>query len=158
MRFVFIRHGHYAKPAEKSERDRAPLTDAGQRTARQAGEYLAAQGIRPDLVCTTKAQRTRETATIVLETLGASCPTHAKDSGFGSGATGDEITRRIGEWASGVTPRPQTLLYVGHDTQQSALLRRFGGPEIPQANRACVLIWDQAPDGQWLFVGSHAGS
>jgi broad specificity phosphatase PhoE len=159
MRFVFIRHGHYTKPADKGARDRAPLTDRGRAAARAAGEFLAVNGVRPDLVIRTDRERTRETAACVLEVLGAACPVRVEAGGFAAGADAAAIRARLAQWiAAAGAGRVDTLFFVGHGIQQAALLRRFGGPDVPSAHHACVLVYDLEADGTCRVGACSIGS
>ena len=54
-----MRHAAAASSAS-SDRER-PLTDAGASAARDAGRWLAAQGLRPDLALVSEARRAQET-------------------------------------------------------------------------------------------------
>jgi len=47
-----------------------PLNERGKQDAPRMGEYLAAMGVRPDLIVASPAKRARKTARIVAEKLG----------------------------------------------------------------------------------------
>lgn len=69
-RLLLLRHAK-AVPADSEERDfdRA-LTRAGRRRAAQVGQYMAKEGLFPDLILCSSAKRTRETLAQVLRSLG----------------------------------------------------------------------------------------
>jgi broad specificity phosphatase PhoE len=159
MRFVFIRHGHYTKPDDKRARDQAPLTERGREAARAAGMFLAANGVRPDLVVRTDRERTRETAARVLEALGIACPIHVEAGAFHAGADAAAIRARLAQWiAAAGAGKVDTLFFVGHGIQQAALLRRFGGPDVPREHHACVLVYDLEADGTCRVGACSIGS
>jgi phosphohistidine phosphatase len=152
VRFVYARHGRKV-PGQDT-----PLTEAGREQARRAGAFLRDQGIVPDWLCHTATLRTRETAERLLAELGVRCPVHRPESGWRRSAGPEEIAARIARWAS-AAPRPvQTLLFVGHEHQQDALVAAFGFPPVPDANRGCVLVLAQDGSGRWGRGPSWLGS
>ncbi len=157
MRFVFIRHGHYEHPSDRAAKVRASLTCEGRAAAREAGEFLRAHGIVPDVAWRTPPERTRETLAIVLEVLEAACPLRVSAHGFARSASAVEIGARVDGWAGDRGPAGCDLVFVGHGEQQVALLRELGGPAVPRRNRATVLVYDRDAAGEWIvgpcFVG-----
>ncbi len=154
MRFVYIRHGKKADPGG----DGAPLTEKGREQARKAGEFLKAERIEPDWLCTTPAKRTKETAEIVLEAIGIQCPARKPEPGWTIDASIDEIGKRIAKWASDAPHPVKTLLFVGHKVQQDALVRAFGFSPIPKDNKACVLVLERDKAGVWRRGAWFAGT
>ncbi len=64
-RLLVVRHGSAAgKATGGSDRER-PLTPEGRRAVRELGERLRSDGIEPDLVLCSPAQRTRETLSLL---------------------------------------------------------------------------------------------
>jgi phosphohistidine phosphatase len=59
-RLILLRHAKSDRPAGVSDLDR-PLNSRGKRTAPRVGEYLAAEGLRPDVVVVSPSLRTRQT-------------------------------------------------------------------------------------------------
>lgn len=59
-RLILLRHAKSDRPPGVVDLDR-PLNPRGQRTAPQIGEYLAAEGLRPDAVVVSPSLRTRQT-------------------------------------------------------------------------------------------------
>ncbi|MDB5647483.1 histidine phosphatase family protein [Methylobacterium sp.] len=59
-RLILLRHAKSDRPAGVSDLDR-PLNSRGKRTAPRVGEYLAAEGLRPDAVVVSPSLRTRQT-------------------------------------------------------------------------------------------------
>lgn len=60
LRLMLFRHAHAERPDDLIDHQR-PLSDDGRNQARRMGAYLAAQGLRPDLVIVSTAVRTRQT-------------------------------------------------------------------------------------------------
>lgn len=154
-RFVYIRHGHYDKrgvPAD--QRGPLPLNNDGRIAALAAAAWLEQQGIRPDRVITTRARRTQETAEVVLERLGSSLKPVVKPHGF-SAAT---FTQKVGEWFQGdlLDGTPETVLMVGHHTQQD-VLETMEDMDIPSAARCCVVVCEQDTDGSWVVLDYNKG-
>jgi len=159
MTFVFIRHGHCDKPADRSVRSRQGLSAKGRADALGAGAFLLARGIVPDLVCRTGTERTRETAAGVLEALGVSCPVRDVGTGFREGASAGEIASRVRSWAALAPTAPGVLAFVGHEPQQNACLRQLAGGQITihAENKACVLVFTLDGD-DWRVGPHHPGS
>ena len=83
---------------------RRTLTGRGRRNADEAGRWLLAQGLRPDRVVCSSAERTRETWARVSAALGgAQSPdgSHAIDSGSGKNGTGGAPAEQPTTRASG---------------------------------------------------------
>jgi broad specificity phosphatase PhoE len=155
MRFVFVRHGHYDKTT--GDNDTAPLVEAGREEARAAGDFLRKEGVVPDLFCTTRTRRTRETAETILATLEKTLPIHAKDAGFARGKS--TLDEKLEEWIAEAGFTPWTVLFVGHHTQQLYCLRELPSQvSIPKDNRGCVLVYEKNDKGQWLLRCHHPGA
>ena len=65
---LVLRHSKSAYPEETADVDR-PLSDRGRRDAAKAGGWLLDQGLTPDLVVCSTAERTRETWDLVSDQL-----------------------------------------------------------------------------------------
>jgi len=65
---LVLRHSKSAYPEETADVDR-PLSDRGRRDAAKAGSWLLGQGLTPDLVVCSTAERTRETWDLVSDQL-----------------------------------------------------------------------------------------
>lgn len=154
MKFVFIRHGHYAKPPT-GPNDGAPLTEHGRQSARLAGEFLKQQGTALDLIVTTKKRRTQETATLVLEALGSAPARIDNDAGF---ASADAMASKLAAWVERSGRPVETVALVGSVNTQAFCLRALGKAEVPDDNRGVVLIYDQGAGGTWSLVAQHAGT
>lgn len=71
---ILLRHGK-AEPAKGEQEDHErPLADRGFRDSERMGEWLAAQGIRPDKILCSTSQRTRQTFDKFQEGYGKRLP------------------------------------------------------------------------------------
>ena len=66
---LVLRHSKSAYPEDTADVDR-PLSDRGRRDAARAGRWILDQGLTPDLVVCSTAERTRETWDLVSDQLG----------------------------------------------------------------------------------------
>ena len=160
LHLIFIRHGHPCKPVDDSQAasNAKPLSDKGFDDAVAAGEWLLAQGIRPDLIVHTNKVRTTETAVLIQEVLGTSLAPLVVPGGFEQGADDGDILQRVDEWLRAAHMPPTcTVLFVGHHTQQIACLRELGGPKVADKARGAVLTYKLDDDGEWYEGPAHVG-
>ncbi|MBW2735806.1 MAG: histidine phosphatase family protein [Deltaproteobacteria bacterium] len=155
MQFVFVRHGQYdGKGLSRAERKLAPLNDKGRTAAQAAGEYMKQENITPDFVITTDAERTKETARIILDALEVTdVEPQAKVGGFRKGKA--TIERKLGEWLG--ETEPAVVMFVGHlPSQQYCVSDLPGSPNVPNENRSCVLLYERTSAG-WSLLKEHPG-
>jgi broad specificity phosphatase PhoE len=155
MRFVFVRHGHYDHGTNP---DQGPLTEHGERQAREAGEYLRQAGIVPDFVVTTRTLRTRQTARLLLAAMGRAEQEsqRLKMGGFTIG--GQNFDAKVAEWRGLAPTPPETLLFVGHEPSQDACQKRSPGLALPKGTHGVVVVFEREGDGEWRVVRSFGGS
>jgi phosphohistidine phosphatase SixA len=153
IRFVFIRHGTYAKAGvPRRRRKGAPLTEEGRQEVRHTAAFLKRQGIRPDLVFTTMTRRTAESAEIVLEVLGLGhVKPQPKESGFRrSPEASTELDPTLARWV----PDPKgelTVMFVGHNNQQSYCNKHLVTPVImPLDVKGGALVYERDAGGRWV--------
>ena len=137
---------------------KAPLRPEGVEAARQAGSFLRARGIEPELVCTTKTVRTQQTAEHLLEALGRpDLPLHRHVAGVAKGGK-YSLEAKLELWIAAANMSPKTLLFVGHQSTQDYCVDRLPeAPAIPKDNRGCVLVYDLDDAGAWRFVTHFPG-
>jgi len=159
LTFIYVRHGKPRKPIDDSDAaNRAkPLNNKGRSDAVTAGEWLASQGIVPDLVVHTRTVRTEETAALIQEVLGTSHEPLVVSGGFPQGADAGDIDQYINWWERQAGRPVRTILFVGHHTQQIALLRELGGPRPADKARGVVLTYTVDDDGKWRVGPCHPG-
>lgn len=110
---VLLRHGRAESFAEE-DHARA-LTARGRRDVSALGEWLAASGVRPDLVLVSSALRTRETWDLVAASLAGSPTVQVEDDLYSASAdTALDAVRRVGDDV-------EVLVYVGHNPTVASL-------------------------------------
>lgn len=112
-RLLLLRHSKAEHVFGKADHERE-LTDRGHADARAIGEWLAAQGIEPDLVICSTATRTRQTWASAQEG-GARADATAFEKGIYHGGV-----RAVMTAAQEADPDLTTLLVVGHEPTMSA--------------------------------------
>jgi phosphohistidine phosphatase SixA len=153
-RFVFVRHGHYDKASPDPKT--ASLLERGRAEARRAAEFLRECGVTPDLIVTTRAVRTRETAEVISETLGTNLCIRATDGGFARGKS--NLDAKLQEWTEGAARQLVTVICVGHHVQQNYCLAELeGSVAIPKSARGSVLIYERGDQGRWRLTGHQVG-
>lgn len=146
-RFIFVRHGDYDKAGlSLAEKKVAGLNERGAQQAMEMGEWLAAQGLAPDEVITTQAERTKETADWMLMAMDLEgVETRAVSGGFALGKRG--LDEKLYEWRC----MGQTVCFVGHCKQQEYCVAELGGPELKRSDRA-VMVYERDDDGRWVCL------
>lgn len=126
-----------------------PLAARGRRDAPVAGQWLAGQGLVPDLVVSSDAARARQTSDLVVEGLGADVPVRAADALYEASVTG------VLAVVADVPDDVRTLLVVGHEPTTSATTATLTGdsPVFPTAAVAVVRL-----DGPWRDVEAGTGT
>ncbi len=155
MRFVFARHAHYDRGTNP---DQGPLTEHGERQAREAGEFLRDAGIVPDFVVTTRTTRTRQTARLLLAAMGRGEleGQPLKKGGFTTG--GENFDAKVAEWRALAPTPPETLMFVGHEPSQNACEKRSPGLVLPKGTHGVVVVFEREGQGDWRVVRSFGGS
>jgi phosphohistidine phosphatase len=101
MRLYLVRHAE-AAPGEPDEL--RALTDAGRAAARELGERLSEDGVRPDAVLTSPLLRARETGEAIARATGAET---VADERLEPGATAASVL-------AAAAGRGETVVVVGH--------------------------------------------
>jgi phosphohistidine phosphatase len=162
-RLLLLRHGKsdWANP-DQPDNER-PLNDRGQRAAALMGAYLRQRGLAPDLILSSAAVRTRETAQLVLAALQAPVPLEFRQELY----LADPKT--IVDVVRGTPDEVATLLVIGHNPgmQLAALKLSAGDPagrrdeiedKFPTAALAViefdVASWSKAKAGDLIAFDS----
>ena len=123
MRVYLVRHAK----ADSGEPDELrALNEKGREQARQLGERLAGEGVRPDAVLTSPLLRARETANAIAEAAGIQAE---PDERLAPGATADDLR-------DAVAGRGQTVIVIGHQPDCGHIAAALTGepePEFPTA-------------------------
>ena len=130
MRVYLVRHAE-AAPGDPDEL--RPLTAAGRQAARELGERLARDGVRPDAVISSPLLRARETAAELGRALG--CEPES-DELLAPGATADSVR-------ASVVGRGDEVVVVGHQPDCGLIAEEISGgepPSFPPAGLAVLEI------------------
>ena len=131
MQLYLVRH---AEAADGEPDELRPLTADGRRAARELGERLASDGIRPDAVLTSPLLRARETGTELARPAGLEAEA---DERLAPGATAEGVKAAAAD-------RGQTVIVVGHQPDCSRIAAALTGGEEPPFPPAGVLAIDLA--------------
>ncbi len=118
---IVLRHAKAVRPeSDLHDFDRG-LTERGRRDSRAVGEWLAEEGLQPDMVIASSALRTRETAELVAEAAELDDAPLLLEALYGS----DEATclAMLSAHAEGY----DTVLIVGHNPTMEGLVERLTG-------------------------------
>ncbi|GAA1667251.1 phosphoglycerate mutase [Citricoccus zhacaiensis] len=105
---ILLRHAKSDWPDGVNDHDR-PLGGRGNREAPAAGQWLAGQGLYPDMILCSDAVRTRQTCTWVCSELGEKAPTPYLDSRLYEA----DATRALAV-INETEERVRTLMVIGH--------------------------------------------
>ena len=151
---IVMRHAEAGELPGGPDVERA-LRPSGRRDASQAGRWLAARGMVPDLVLCSSARRARQTWQYVSAEL-ASAPEVVNDPRlYDAGARG--VLEVIGEGAARAGGQGRAVMYVGHNPAAAdATGILVGHPvELRTAAIAIVAIGVDWPD---LMAGGGDGA
>ena len=119
-KLILLRHAKAEPPGSGRDHDRV-LTDGGREAARQAGDWLAAGGYRPDLVLCSTAARTRGTWDEVETVLGDDIGVMFEDRLYDAEA--EAVLGVISETGADV----RELMIVGHNPSLEIVLSALVG-------------------------------
>lgn len=119
-RLMLLRHAKSNHPAGVTDRDR-PLAERGRETAPVMGQYLAEEGLQPDLVLISPAKRTVETWELVVPMLPEK-PAHRYEPRIY-----EAPARRLLQVIQEVEGEVETLMLVGHNPGSEDLAKLLAG-------------------------------
>ena len=119
MQLYVVRH---AEAADGEPDELRPLTADGRRAARELGERLASEGIRPDAVLTSPLLRARETGAELARPAGLEAEA---DERLAPGATADDVMAAAGG-------RGETVVVVGHQPDCGRIAAALTGGKEPR--------------------------
>jgi phosphohistidine phosphatase len=129
-----------------------PLNGRGLKTAPLMGVYLRGQGLKPDLILSSPAQRAQHTAQLVKDAAPFSAPLRY-DAGIYEASLKDLL-----HIVYGLDEQTSTVLLVGHNPGFESLLAYLGGvrESMPTASVANIELnaetWPQARSGGGRLV------
>lgn len=118
MQLYLVRHAD-AAPGEPDEL--RSLTAEGRDQARQLGERLRDEGVRPDAVLTSPLLRARETGNLLCEALDVS---PEPDERLAPGADADSVREAT-------TGRGEHVIVIGHQPDCGRIAAALSGGEEP---------------------------
>ena len=130
---ILFRHGKSDWDANETDFNR-PLTDRGKRGAQRIGVWLAQQGLKPDLVISSPAERAKVTAQKMLKAMGESAADIVYDS-----RVYDASLDNLLELLSGISEDEKIVVLVGHNPDLEELLDYLCKKEIPLAEDGKLL-------------------
>ena len=154
--FIFVRHGHYAKDSVPArERRKLGLSEQGRQDAAKAAVFLAINNLVPDGVVTTKTERTKETAGIIIERLGLDLTPMATAGGPTKSCS--SLDGKLESWQQRLPGSPKAILFCGHHATQEYCADIPDTPAIPKNAHCCVFVYE-CIDEEWSCIASHAGT
>jgi phosphohistidine phosphatase len=129
VQLYLVRH---AQAADGEPDELRPLTAEGRRAARELGERLAADGIRPDAVLTSPLLRARQTGAELARAAGIE---PEPDERLAPGATADEVK-------AAAAGRGETVVVVGHQPDCGRIAAALTGGEEPSFAPAAMLAFE----------------
>jgi phosphohistidine phosphatase len=118
VQLYLVRH---AEAVDGEPDELRPLTVEGRRAARELGERLAAEGIRPDVVLTSPLLRARQTGVELARPAGLD---PEADERLAPGATADSVKAAAAE-------RGETVIVVGHQPDCGRIAAALSGGDEP---------------------------
>jgi phosphohistidine phosphatase len=144
---LLLRHGKSKRGPEYETDSERPLSRRGKRDAARVGEWIAEQGLIPDLVLCSPARRARQTALQCAETADYMGPIRFEGSlYFGGDDAYLELLRELDDTVDRV-------LFVGHNPDISAAVEALSGEyaDMPTAALARIDVplmrWSELAEG-----------
>jgi phosphohistidine phosphatase len=155
-RLLLLRHGKAAQQCAGGDRER-PLTRKGLEDARRVGEFLAAEGMTPELAVASNARRARQTLERVIEAFPVHVTQLIENTIYS--ATVDHLLDILRQSPDKVA----TMLVVGHNPGFSELADALAGSgDLDEIKRmrvkfppAALAILD-FENGEWADVARGA--
>jgi phosphohistidine phosphatase len=129
VQLYLVRH---AEAADGEPDELRPLTAEGRRAARELGERLATEGVRPDAVLTSPRLRARETAAELARPAGVE---PESDERLAPGATAEDVK-------AAAEGRGETVFVVGHQPDCGRIAAALTGGEEPPFAPAAMLAFE----------------
>jgi phosphohistidine phosphatase len=150
-KLIVMRHAKAGELPNGPDFERA-LRPRGKRDSAAAGRWLAARGLRPDLVLCSAARRTRQTWQHLSVTLLAGTPGRGPEFSAEERLY-DADTEDVAELVRVTGGQYATVLYIGHNPAAAGLVALLTGTE-PAFPTAAIAVIDV--QGSWadLIPGS----
>jgi phosphohistidine phosphatase len=129
VKVFLVRHAQ-AEPGEPDEL--RALTQHGLTQAREVGERLAREGVKPDAVLSSPLLRARQTADAIARATGADAEPEER---LAPGATADDLR-------DAVAGRGATVVVVGHQPDCGQIVAAVSGGAEPPFQTAAMVELD----------------
>jgi phosphohistidine phosphatase len=156
---LLLRHAKSGSLAPGSNDFDRTLTDRGRRAAELVGAYVSSHKLHLDLVISSPAVRTRETAEIVLRSSNKRVDLQYDQRIY------EATTQDLLEVIHDVEKRSKQILLVGHNPGLEELLRLLTGVQQPMGTTSLAKLsadisdWTDCEAGtcvlDWLVTGSE---
>nr|WP_321468301.1 histidine phosphatase family protein [uncultured Desulfobulbus sp.] len=151
-RLIICRHAKSSwSDPELRDFDR-PLNKRGIRDAPLMGKRLAAQGIKPDLICSSPAERARETARQYSQQLAYPYEQIVFDAQQYEASVAQLLTL-----IHNVDSRIKTLMMVGHNPECTALVNFLSGLQIDNIP-TCGIVGLEFAGQTWKEICAESGT
>ncbi len=145
-RLLIMRHAKSSWDDPAQTDHERPLNKRGRRSAEAIGKVLTAKSIAPQLIWSSDAQRTRETATLLIRAIpGAQTVLHSSSFYHASAQTALDTAASLGEPGN-----IETLMWLGHNPGWSALFEYFTGFPHDFPTGACLVLERKKDAPDWL--------
>jgi len=125
-----------------------PLAPRGLRNAAALAAHLRAEGVVPELVLCSTAQRARETLAAILPALGGDTEILVESGLYGSSA--EELLARL----HAVPEIVGSVMIVAHNPGLEDLASRLAGDEAPERLPTAALV-ELSTGGPWATLGEN---
>jgi phosphohistidine phosphatase len=149
---IVMRHAKAGELPGGPDFERA-LRPRGQRDSAAAGRWLAARGLRPELVLCSAARRTRQTwqhlsEPLLADAAGGQPEVRTEERLYQADSA--DVAELVRETSDGVT----TLLYIGHNPAAAGLVDLLTGAEPAFPTAAIAVI---AAPAVWADLAAGTG-
>lgn len=129
MQLYLVRHAD-AAPGDPDEL--RTLTEEGREQARELGDRLRVEGIRPEAILTSPLLRARETGELLAQATGAAAE---PDDRIAPGATAGQIREAV-------DGRGERVVVVGHQPDCGRIAAELTGDQEPRFPPAGMVVID----------------
>jgi phosphohistidine phosphatase len=148
-RLYLLRHAKSSwEDSSLADFDR-PLNDRGLRAAPFMGELMAERGIRPELIVSSPAKRTMETALLIKESAGFDVPVRYDERIY---EASPQTLRTV---ISQLSDEIGSVLLVGHNPGMEGVIRFLSGVPEPMPTAALASI--RLNLAHWRLITERAG-
>lgn len=144
-RLLLMRHAKSSWSDGQLTDHERPLNDRGRRAAKAIGSTLHARGYAPDIIWSSDAKRTRETAMLLIREIPGAQTVHYNPEFYH--ASVETVLKACGREIEPEAP----LMLLGHNPGWSHLHHYFTGQSHPYPTGACTILTRKQNDvSDWL--------